>query len=326
MGMAIQLRWDFLRPEPTRFTRSSADLQMEIPRVLGAAWDARADAPTAADELATLNLKSRPPARADLQLEILRVLGAAWDARADAPCAADELREWAQYCGVSRSWRAYFGGRPLRLAFDAPLTKAQASSRSRLAPLCFWSISIASAYGTSFWSISVCCATCTAHDYFAVGDVPQPPSAAGFCALCCSDTHAGWCSRAGCRPRACPFGASPSSGWTARPSPCTAASTADATCDTTDCWTTPARPCRPCCACAWRCMTVPRHRVACFPAAILGAPPTLGFYTQAGPAAPGSSALPGIPSYIHTPCSVHTPARLPRTPLLWLSLVAVRAT
>ena len=58
------------------------------------------------------------------------MLGAAWDARADAPTAADELREWAQYCGVSRSWRAYFGGRPLRLAFDAPLTKAQARPRS----------------------------------------------------------------------------------------------------------------------------------------------------------------------------------------------------
>ena len=58
------------------------------------------------------------------------MLGASWDARPDAPCAADELREWAQYCGVSRAWRAHFGGRPLRLAFDAPLTKAQARSRS----------------------------------------------------------------------------------------------------------------------------------------------------------------------------------------------------
>lgn len=64
--------------------------------------------------------------RADLQLEILRLLSAAWDARADAPSAAAELREWASYCGVSRAWRAHFATRPLRLAFDAPLSTAQA--------------------------------------------------------------------------------------------------------------------------------------------------------------------------------------------------------
>ena len=62
----------------------------------------------------------------DLQLEILRLLSAAWDARADAPSAAAELREWASYCGVSRAWRAHFANRPLRLAFDAPLSTAQA--------------------------------------------------------------------------------------------------------------------------------------------------------------------------------------------------------
>jgi len=67
--------------------------------------------------------------RADLQLEVLRLVGAAWDARPDAPCAATELREWASYCGVCRAWRAHFASRPLRLAFDAPLTRAQVTRR-----------------------------------------------------------------------------------------------------------------------------------------------------------------------------------------------------
>jgi len=70
--------------------------------------------------------------RADLQLEVLRLVGAAWDARPDAPCAATELREWASYCGVCRAWRAHFAGRPLRLAFDAPLTRAQVPRRPSL--------------------------------------------------------------------------------------------------------------------------------------------------------------------------------------------------
>jgi len=70
--------------------------------------------------------------RADLQLEVLRLVGAAWDARPDAPCAAAELREWASYCGVCRAWRAHFAGRPLRLAFDAPLTRAQVTRRPPL--------------------------------------------------------------------------------------------------------------------------------------------------------------------------------------------------
>ena len=74
---------------------------------------------------------------ADLQLEILRLLSAAWDARADAPSAAAELREWASYCRVSRAWRAHFATRPLRLAFNAPLSTAQARALPQGGKTCF---------------------------------------------------------------------------------------------------------------------------------------------------------------------------------------------
>ncbi len=74
---------------------------------------------------------------ADVLRKILELVGVEWrDRRVQA--AKEEVREWTQYCLVSREWRAAFQDLPLCIEFDE-VRALNLSDQARLISLVLWS-------------------------------------------------------------------------------------------------------------------------------------------------------------------------------------------